>query len=221
MSQNKLRIYKEIRNNRNAHTKLVIRRMPPNFTMEVLLEKIGPLADHNYKYFVSTSNGCNEASFSRAYINFLRVEDLVRFKEKFDNYPFYDEKGVKYPAVVEFAPYQEVPSSRVRRDGLAGTIFYDEYYLRFVESLKKAKQQMAKRSDYDFQFKNNDNNSALTPLLKYIRERKGKGGDGKGGEYYKKKGREKCVVFVNSTVKGFKYGAKFNKKKHLYKEIEA
>lgn len=87
-------------------TKVVIRHLPPKLSSEQFIEQVGPISDHNYYYFVKGDASLGEFSYSRAYINFINQEDILHFREKFDNYVFVDDKGNEYPAIVELALYQ-------------------------------------------------------------------------------------------------------------------
>uniref|UniRef100_A0A8C6XJF8 UPF3 domain-containing protein n=1 Tax=Naja naja TaxID=35670 RepID=A0A8C6XJF8_NAJNA len=61
--------------------------------------------------------------FSRAYINFKNQEDIVLFRDRFDGYVFIDHKGLEYPAIVEFAPFQKAAKKKSKKkDAKAGTI---------------------------------------------------------------------------------------------------
>ena len=72
---------------------------------------------------------------SRAYIQFKDSEALLRFYKSYDNHAFIDAKGNEYRCVVEFAPYQKVPSQS-RPDAREGTISEDPEYCKFLEDLK-------------------------------------------------------------------------------------
>lgn len=87
-------------------TKIVIRHLPPTLSSEKFIEQVAPISDHNYYYYVKGDLSLAEFSYSRAYINFINQEDILHFREKFDNYIFMDEKGNEYPAIVELALYQ-------------------------------------------------------------------------------------------------------------------
>lgn len=107
-------------------------------TQDQFLEQVSPLPVHDYLYFVKADMSLGQFSFSRAYINFVEQQDIFMFREKFDNYVFLDSKGVEYPAVVEFAPFQRLPKKRIgkKKDVKCGTIESDSYYISFLENLK-------------------------------------------------------------------------------------
>jgi regulator of nonsense transcripts 3 len=60
-------------------------------TEESFLEHISPLFDHDYFYFVRGEP--TDHNFSRAYINFVNLEDVFTFTQKFDDYVFIDNAG--------------------------------------------------------------------------------------------------------------------------------
>ena len=94
---------------------------------------------------------------SRAYIAFKSEEQLAQFSQGYDSHLFRDKAGssvqisshchIKPPhnrslagnesiAVVEFAPYQKIPTEKKKNDARGGTIYKDEDFLSFLESLK-------------------------------------------------------------------------------------
>lgn len=120
-------------------------------TSEQFLEEISPIPEHNDYYFVRADTSLGLFSFSRAYINFIHMEDVFIFKDKFDNYVFVDSKGNEFPAIVEFAPLQKIPRRRIgangqpitakKRDNKCGTIEQDSDYITFLEDLEKDKNE--------------------------------------------------------------------------------
>lgn len=121
---------------------VVIRRLPPTMTQEQFLEQISPVPDHDYLYYVKADMSLGPNSFCRAYINFAEQKNIFLFREKFDNYVFVDARGLEYPAVVEFAPFQRLPKKRIgkKKDLKCGTIESDPYYIGFLDSLKRARK---------------------------------------------------------------------------------
>ena len=59
---------------------------------------------------------------STAYLNFRTAADLLYFKAAFEGTAFNDARGKQQPCSVEYAPFQRVPRSRVKRDPREGTI---------------------------------------------------------------------------------------------------
>ncbi|EEB97263.1 hypothetical protein MPER_03460, partial [Moniliophthora perniciosa FA553] len=66
---------------------------------------------------------------SRAYVAFKTEEQLTTFHREYD--------GNESQAVVEFAPYQKVPSDKKKLDARNATIEQDEDYISFVQSLNQ------------------------------------------------------------------------------------
>ncbi|GKB72915.1 nucleotide-binding alpha-beta plait domain-containing protein [Tanacetum coccineum] len=76
-------------------------------------------------------------SYSRAYIDFKRSEDVIEFAEFFDGHVFVNEKGTQFKVIVEYAPSQRVPKQWSKKDGREGTIGKDPEYLEFLEFVSK------------------------------------------------------------------------------------
>jgi regulator of nonsense transcripts 3 len=72
---------------------VVIRRLPPTLTKDAFVSQIAPVPEHDYLYFVRPDRSLGPFAFARAYINFIKQEDIFTFKEQFDNYTFMDKKG--------------------------------------------------------------------------------------------------------------------------------
>ncbi|XP_071628664.1 uncharacterized protein Upf3 isoform X2 [Temnothorax longispinosus] len=159
-------------------TKVVIRRLPPTMTQDQFLEQVSPLPEHDYMYFVKADMSLGQFAFCRAYINFMEQQDIFMFREKFDNYVFVDSKGVEYPAVVEFAPFQRLPKKRVgkKKDLKCGTIESDPYYISFLENLKNQDIDSSvaqSKTEYSYQPPDNTvKKITTTPLLEYLKLRK-------------------------------------------------
>lgn len=119
---------------------------------EMFLKQIEPIPDYDSFYFVSDMS----LGSSRAYINFCNQDDIFIFKDKFDGYVFVD-KGVEYPAVVEFAPFQGLVKIKSRKkDNKCGTIETDPHFLQFLESLKQDEVETGKpemKLEYSYQIK--------------------------------------------------------------------
>lgn len=63
-------------------------------TEQSFLEHVSPLFEQDYFYFVQGENhSFGENNFSRAYINFVNVDDVFTFTSKFDDYVFLDDTG--------------------------------------------------------------------------------------------------------------------------------
>lgn len=74
-------------------SKIIIRRLPPDFSLEQFKEQVSPLVNYNYLYFVKAEKLHGNCNFSRAYINFVDQSEMYNFKEKYDSYVFLDSKG--------------------------------------------------------------------------------------------------------------------------------
>nr|CAG4649254.1 EOG090X04G9 [Scapholeberis mucronata] len=163
-------------------TKVVVRRLPPTMTEEIFIEQISPLPENDLFYFVKGEQHVGVPNFSRAYINFLNIEEIFTFQEKFDGYVFLDEKGVEYPAVVEFAPYQRIsryPEPGSKEDK-CNTIDNDPHYLQFVKRLEQPEEFVLPSAETyleqlelrEREFKANGHPKMITPLVEFIQQRR-------------------------------------------------
>lgn len=75
---------------------IILRRLPPTMTEEGFLEQVSPIPEHDHFYFARPDTSLGNNVYSRAYINFVNVEDIYLFRDKFDGYIFLDEKGKQY-----------------------------------------------------------------------------------------------------------------------------
>lgn len=156
-------------------TKVIVRRLPPNMSQEEFLNQVSPIPDYDYIYSVKGDISLGENAFTRVYINFVQIDDVYLFKEKFDNYVFLDEKGHEYSAVVEFAPFQKIPKLRKKpkTDPKSGSIETDQIYIDFVNSLNESIENQDEKPEFSYQptvdAKNEIN---TTPLLDFLKQRK-------------------------------------------------
>lgn len=162
---------------------------------ETFRKQIDPIPDHDDFYFVSGDWSLGKNACSRAYINFTRAEDIYLFKDKFDGYIFVDAKGVEFPAVVEFAPFQELPRNRSRKkDVKCGTIETDTHFIAFQEALEAEEKDTAgkSKSKLEFTYKIKDEEKITsTPLLEYIAQKKQEKRDEKRKKMEEKKKQRK------------------------------
>ncbi|EGV97129.1 Regulator of nonsense transcripts 3A [Cricetulus griseus] len=108
---------------RTALSKVVLRRLPPGLTKEQLEEQLRPLPAHDYFEVVAADLSLYPHLYSRAYINFRNPDDILLFRDRFDGYIFIGNKGLEYPAVVEFAPFQKIAKKKPRKkDAKTGSI---------------------------------------------------------------------------------------------------
>ncbi|XP_058462622.1 regulator of nonsense transcripts 3B [Malaya genurostris] len=157
-------------------TKVVIRRLPPSMDEETFRKQIDPIPDHEDFYFVSGDWSLGKNASSRAYISFSKAEDIFLFKDKFDGYIFVDSKGVEFPAVVEYAPFQELPRNRSRKkDAKCGTIEVDTHFKAFQEALELEEKESTGKSksklEYSYQIKD-EKKITSTPLLEFIAQKR-------------------------------------------------
>ncbi|KAJ3046330.1 hypothetical protein HDV00_000144 [Rhizophlyctis rosea] len=121
-------------------TKAVIRRLPPNLPEEIFTSSVGNwLPETDLYEFVPgklAKSKAKENVFSRAYMNFKNIDDLVTFAKAYAGHLFVDSRGNEHRAVVEFAPYQRIPRKRKKVDPRMNTIEQDPDYLAFLESLR-------------------------------------------------------------------------------------
>lgn len=159
-------------------------------TEETFFKQISPIADHDFFYYVAADFSLGANACSRAYINFTNKDDIFIFKDKFDGYIFIDGKGVEYPAVVEFAPFQGLPKIRSRKkDNKCGTIEEDPHFMSFLESLNNSEPEIGGKTEtkleYSYKLKD-DKKITSTPLLEFLANKKHERRDDR-----KRKGDEK------------------------------
>ncbi|KAN0066274.1 hypothetical protein ACQY0O_000368 [Thecaphora frezii] len=119
---------------------------------------------------------------SRAYVRFLDPAMVLEFHKHYDGHVFRDSKGNESIAVVEFAPYQKVPTERRRKpDARQGTIEADAEYKAFLESLEaKQAEQAENKTDAELMAhlsqsdkeKDMSASKKSTPLLEHLRSLK-------------------------------------------------
>ncbi|XP_075973709.1 uncharacterized protein LOC142974987 [Anticarsia gemmatalis] len=155
-------------------TKIILRRLPPTMTEEAFLEQVSPIPDHDHFYFAKPDPSLGNNLYSRAYINFVNVDDIYLFRDKFDGYVFLDEKGVEYVGIVEYAPFQRIPKKKKKKDPKCGTIESDPIYQEFVEGLNKDPEtENQPKLEYSYPVNDaNDKKVQSTPLLEYLAARK-------------------------------------------------
>ncbi|KAK7683827.1 hypothetical protein QCA50_013203 [Cerrena zonata] len=132
--------------------KTVVRRLPPNLPENVFWQSVDPwVKDETVTWKVyyqgKFRKRLNKENIpSRAYIAFKNEELLTTFSREYDGHLFRDKAGNESTAIVEFAPYQKVPSEKKKIDSRIGTIEKDEDYISFLKSLEDAS---AKAFDID------------------------------------------------------------------------
>ncbi|XP_029792249.1 regulator of nonsense transcripts 3A isoform X4 [Suricata suricatta] len=158
-------------------SKVVIRRLPPSLTKEQLEEQLHPLPAHDYFEFFTADFSLYPHLYSRAYINFRNPDDILLFRDRFDGYIFIDSKGLEYPAVVEFAPFQKIAKKRLKKkDAKTGSIEEDPEYKKFLETYCVEEEKANANPETllgDIEAKTRELIARrTTPLLEYIRNRK-------------------------------------------------
>uniref|UniRef100_A0A674I2X4 UPF3A regulator of nonsense mediated mRNA decay n=1 Tax=Terrapene triunguis TaxID=2587831 RepID=A0A674I2X4_9SAUR len=173
----------EIRSSREIFTfnyvtlQVVIRRLPPSLTKEQLEEQLHPLPAHDYFEFCTADPSLYPHLYSRAYINFRNPDDILLFRDRFDGYVFIDNKGLEYPAVVEFAPFQKISKKKLKKkDAKAGSIEDDPEYRKFLESYCADEEKICANPETllgEIEAKTRELIARrTTPLLEYIKNRK-------------------------------------------------
>nr|XP_055100991.1 regulator of nonsense transcripts 3A isoform X2 [Symphalangus syndactylus] len=162
---------------RTALSKVVIRRLPPGLTKEQLVEQLRPLPAHDYFEFFAADLSLYPHLYSRAYINFRNPDDILLFRDRFDGYIFLDSKGLEYPAVVEFAPFQKIAKKKLRKkDAKTGSIEDDPEYKKFLETYCVEEEKTSANPETllgEMEAKTRELIARrTTPLLEYIKNRK-------------------------------------------------
>jgi regulator of nonsense transcripts 3 len=169
-------------------TKVVIRKLPPDLTEEKLLDVLSGVPSYSYFYFAAGDPSLGVLSFSRAYFTFTEEASILPFRDKYDGCVLESESGLKYKAVVEFAPYQGVPKQQKRKpDARMGTIEQDPDYMTFVEASETQTKppSMAELSAYiDTIGSTKVSEVQKTPLIDYLLKsgRSGKRGKSSTGD---------------------------------------
>ncbi|KAJ8700820.1 hypothetical protein PTI98_003810 [Pleurotus ostreatus] len=126
--------------------KTIVRRLPPNLPEDIFWQSVQAWVTEDtvtwkVYYLGKASKRLNKENVpSRAYIAFKDEETLMTFSREYDGHIFRDKSGNEFQAVVEFAPYQKVPSDRKKVDARLGTIEKDEDYISFIEALEASKK---------------------------------------------------------------------------------
>ncbi|KAH7883063.1 Smg-4/UPF3 family-domain-containing protein [Phlebopus sp. FC_14] len=135
--------------NGSERLKTVVRRLPPNLPEEIFWQTVQTwVTDDTVSWKVyhqgKMRKRVNKESVpSRAYIAFKNEEQLAIFSREYDGHLFRDKAGWFHignesQAVVEFAPYQKIPTEKRKVDARNNTIEQDEDYVSFLESLKNS-----------------------------------------------------------------------------------
>ncbi|EHB01155.1 Regulator of nonsense transcripts 3A [Heterocephalus glaber] len=162
---------------RTVLSKVVLRRLPPGLTKEQLEEQLRPLPAHDYFEVAGADRSLYPHLYSRAYINFRNPDDILLFRDRFDGYVFMSSKGLEYPAVVEFAPFQKIVRRKLKkRDSKTGGIEDDPEYKQFLETYSMEEERTSANPEIllgEIEAKTRELVARrTTPLLDYIKNRK-------------------------------------------------
>ncbi|XP_048196984.1 regulator of nonsense transcripts 3A isoform X2 [Perognathus longimembris pacificus] len=162
---------------RTTLSKVVLRRLPPGLTKERLEELLRPLPAHDYFEVVAADLSLYPHLYSRAYINFRNPDDILLFRDRFDGYIFIGNKGLEYPAVVEFAPFQKIAKKKLKKkDTKTGSIEDDPDYKQFLETYSVEEEKTSANPETllgEIEAKTRELIARrTTPLLEYIKNRK-------------------------------------------------
>ncbi|KAJ0972853.1 hypothetical protein J5N97_020812 [Dioscorea zingiberensis] len=160
-------------------TKVVLRHLPPAISRSALMDQIDARFAGRYKWasFRPGKASHKIQLYSRAYIEFMRPEDVVEFAEYFDGHTFVNEKGAQFKALVEYAPSQRAPKSWSKKDGREGMIFKDPEYLEFLDHLAKPIENLPSA---EIQLERREAERAggaketliVTPLMDFVRQKR-------------------------------------------------
>ncbi|KAG1732134.1 Smg-4/UPF3 family-domain-containing protein [Suillus lakei] len=137
--------------NATERLKTVVRRLPPNLPEGIFWQSVQPWVTDDsvtWKVFHAgklRKRANQENVSSRAYIAFKNEEVLATFSREYDGHLFRDKAvifaaGNESQAVVEFAPFQKIPSEKKKADARNATIDKDEDYISFLETLNNAEK---------------------------------------------------------------------------------
>ncbi|KAL8264891.1 hypothetical protein R6Q59_023021 [Mikania micrantha] len=160
-------------------TKVVIRHLPHTITQSMLMEQIDARFHGRYNWFCFRSGkySLKCQSYSRAYIDFKRPEDVIEFAEFFDGHVFVNEKGTQFKTIVEYAPSQRVPKQLSKKDGREGTIGKDPEFLEFLELVSKPVENLPS-AEIQLERKEVERAGAaketpiVTPLMDFVRQKR-------------------------------------------------
>ncbi|KAI9761223.1 MAG: hypothetical protein M4579_001143 [Chaenotheca gracillima] len=186
--------------------KVVIRRLPPGLTK---LELDSALGDewkvgagrvdwHVYRPGKASQDPAKPSRPSRAYFHLTGQEHLTALSEKVHQTNLQDAQNTSNdpsllgPPTVEFAAYGKVPTTGRRTDARQGTIDQDPEFIAFLESLTNPVSKPSATDSHAEDSKKEDA-STVTPLIKFLKEKKAsKGKDsasGKGSKNARSEGK--------------------------------
>ncbi|KAK8546878.1 hypothetical protein V6N13_093917 [Hibiscus sabdariffa] len=202
-------------------TKVVVRHLPPSVTQSFFFSQIDERFSDRYNWFSFRlgKSSHKQHSYSRAYINFKRPEDVFEFAEFFDGHVFVNEKGTQFKAIVEYAPSQRVPKPSTKKDGREGTIFKDPDYLEFLKLIAKPVENLPS-AEIQLERKEAELSGApketpvVTPLMEFVRQKRA-AKSSQGSITIRKVGRKMAAA---STGKPRSSSKSSEKKKYIQKD---
>ncbi|CAK7357156.1 unnamed protein product [Dovyalis caffra] len=158
-------------------TKVVVRHLPPGISQPMFVEQIDVVFSGRYNWLSFRPGSQKHQSYSRAYIDFRRPEDVFDFAEFFNGHLFVNEKGTQFKAIVEYAPSQRAPKQWSKKDGREGTILKDPEYLEFLEFIAKPVENLPSA---EIQLERREAERAgaakdapiVTPLMDFVRQKR-------------------------------------------------
>ncbi|KAE8655484.1 Regulator of nonsense transcripts UPF3 [Hibiscus syriacus] len=203
-------------------TKVVIRHLPPSVTQSFFFSQIDErFCDrYNWSSFRLGKSSHKQQTYSRAYINFKRPEDVFEFAEFFDGHVFVNEKGTQFKAIVEYAPSQRVPNPSNKKDGREGTIFKDPDYLEFLKLIAKPVENLPS-AEIQLERKEAELSGApketpvVTPLMEFVRQKRAAKSGTQGSITTRKVGRK---ITAASAGKSGSSSKSSDKKKYILKD---
>ncbi|KAK8658702.1 hypothetical protein V6N13_036901 [Hibiscus sabdariffa] len=160
-------------------TKVILRHLPPSIPESMLVEQVDNAFSGRYNWlsFRPGKSSQKNLSYSRAYVDFKRPEDVLEFAEFFNGHVFVNEKGAQFKAVVEYSPSQRVPKQWSKKDGREGSISKDPEYLEFLEFLAKPVENLPSA---EIQLERREAERAgvskhtpiITPLMDFVRQKR-------------------------------------------------
>lgn len=160
-------------------TKVVVRHLPPTISEASLLSQIDAsfAGRYNWLSFRPGKISLKHTSYSRAYIDFKKPEDVIEFADFFNGHVFVNEKGTQFKVAVEYAPSQRVPRQWSKKDGRDGTIDKDSEYREFLELLAKPVENLPS-AEIQLEKREAERSGAgkdapiVTPLMDFVRQKR-------------------------------------------------
>ncbi|XP_019173942.1 PREDICTED: regulator of nonsense transcripts UPF3-like isoform X2 [Ipomoea nil] len=158
--------------------KVVLRHLPPTLPQATLIEKVDSRFSGRYNWvsFHPGKISQKQQTYSRAYVEFKRPEDVIEFAEFFNGHLFVNEKGTQFKTVVEYAPSQRVPKG-FKKDGRDGSILKDPEYMEFLEFIEKPVENLPS-AEIQLERREAERTVAakdaliITPLMEYVRQKR-------------------------------------------------